>query len=77
MPELPEVETIRSQLAPRLVGQRISGVEIADPLLVAPGDADAFAAALVGRRDRHDRTPRQVPAASSSTPVRYWPCTCG
>ena len=50
MPELPEVETIRSQLAPRLVGHRISGVEIADPLLVAPAHAAAFAAALVGRR---------------------------
>jgi len=50
MPELPEVETIRSQLAPRLVGHRITDVEIADPLLVAPADAAAFAAALVGRR---------------------------
>jgi formamidopyrimidine-DNA glycosylase len=50
MPELPEVETIRAQLAPRLVGRRITGVEIADPLLVEPADADAFAAAVVGRR---------------------------
>jgi len=50
MPELPEVETIRAQLAARLVGRRITGVEVTDPLLVEPTGAEAFAVDLVGRR---------------------------
>lgn len=50
MPELPEVETIRAQLAPRLVGRTITAVEISDPLLVDPLDPDEFVAAVQGRR---------------------------
>jgi formamidopyrimidine-DNA glycosylase len=50
MPELPEVETIRTQLAERLVGRRITAVEVSDPLLVAPAGPDAFASSLVGQR---------------------------
>ena len=56
MPELPEVETIRSQLEPLLVGRRLRGVDIDDPLLVSPADPDEFAAALTGCRiDRVER----------------------
>jgi len=50
MPELPEVETIRAQLAPRLVGRRVTGIEIRDPLLVEPADPARVVSALQGRR---------------------------
>ena len=46
MPELPEVETIRRQLEPRLVRRRITGVEVYDPLLTAPTAPEEFADAL-------------------------------
>ena len=50
MPELPEVETIRAQLAPRLEGRRVERVEIADPRLTRPEPPEAVAAALEGER---------------------------
>lgn len=50
MPELPEVETIRRQLAERVLGRRITGIEIRDPLLVDPDDPDGVASRLAGRR---------------------------
>lgn len=49
MPELPEVETIRAQLAPRLIGQAITGLEIVDPLIVAPDAPEAVVLAVRGR----------------------------
>lgn len=33
MPELPEVETVARQLAPRLTGRRVEGLRVYDPLL--------------------------------------------
>jgi len=50
MPELPEVETIRSGLAPALAGRRFERVEIVDPRLTRPEDPDAVAAELQGER---------------------------
>ncbi len=50
MPELPEVETIRSRLAPRLAGRRIERVAIVDPRLTRPEPPEAVAAALEGER---------------------------
>ncbi|HSK16736.1 MAG TPA: bifunctional DNA-formamidopyrimidine glycosylase/DNA-(apurinic or apyrimidinic site) lyase [Gaiellaceae bacterium] len=50
MPELPEVETIRSRLAPGLAGRRLERVEIRDPRLTRPEPPDAVAAALEGER---------------------------
>ena len=50
MPELPEVETIRSRLAPRLAGRRIERVEILDFRLTQPEPPEAVAAELVGER---------------------------
>ncbi len=50
MPELPEVETIRARLAPRLEGRRLDHVEIADPRLTRPEPPEAVAAALEGER---------------------------
>jgi formamidopyrimidine-DNA glycosylase len=38
MPELPEVETIRRQLEPRLLGRRIEGLEVLDPRWTRPVD---------------------------------------
>jgi formamidopyrimidine-DNA glycosylase len=50
MPELPEVETIRAQLAERIPGRAFTRVEIHDPKVVSPEDPGWFARALVGRR---------------------------
>jgi formamidopyrimidine-DNA glycosylase len=50
MPELPEVETIRLKLEPRLVGRRFERVEIDDPRLVRPFEPRAVAAELEGER---------------------------
>jgi formamidopyrimidine-DNA glycosylase len=50
MPELPEVETIRLALEPRIVGRRFDEVEIMDPRLVRPFEPQAVAAELEGER---------------------------
>lgn len=50
MPELPEVETIRAQLEPRLRGRALARVEILDPRLTRPSDRLAVAALLEGAR---------------------------
>ena len=50
MPELPEVETVRRQLEPVLVGRRFERVEINDPRLVRPFEPVAVAAELEGER---------------------------
>ena len=48
MPELPEVETVRRQLEPVLVGRRFERVVIDDPRLVRPFEPVAVAAELEG-----------------------------
>jgi formamidopyrimidine-DNA glycosylase len=48
MPELPEVETIRSQLASRLEGRTLIRVEIFDPRLTRPYDLFEVAEELEG-----------------------------
>jgi formamidopyrimidine-DNA glycosylase len=50
MPELPEVETVRVQLAPALTGRRFEHVEIFDSRLTRPFDPAEFASALAGER---------------------------
>ncbi len=50
MPELPEVETVRARLEPRLVGRRLQSVEISDPRVTRPFDPAEVAAELVGER---------------------------
>jgi formamidopyrimidine-DNA glycosylase len=50
MPELPEVETIRRQLAPLVEGRRIHAMEILDPRWCRPLAPEELTAALVGRR---------------------------
>jgi formamidopyrimidine-DNA glycosylase len=49
MPELPEVETIRRQLAPHLEGRTLVGVEILDPRWTRPAPHPDVAAELRGR----------------------------
>jgi formamidopyrimidine-DNA glycosylase len=50
VPELPEVETIRARLAPRLEGRTLDRVEIVDPRLTRPEPPEAIAASLEGER---------------------------
>jgi formamidopyrimidine-DNA glycosylase len=50
LPELPEVETIRAQLAPRLEGRTLTRVEILDPRLTRPYDLFGVAEELEGDR---------------------------
>ena len=50
MPELPEVETIRAGLEPKLIGRRLLRVQIDDPRLTRPYDPVEVAAELQGER---------------------------
>jgi formamidopyrimidine-DNA glycosylase len=50
VPELPEVETIRRQLAPEVEGRRIESVEILDERLTRPVAPSLVARRLTGRR---------------------------
>lgn len=50
MPELPEVETIRRQLAPLVEGRRLRRVEILDSRWSGPLAPEELAGALAGRR---------------------------
>ena len=50
MPELPEVEIIRSSLAPALTGRRLERVEILDPRLTRPVPPELVAEALERER---------------------------
>lgn len=52
MPELPEVETIRRRLAPRVEGRVLERVEISDPRWTRPVAPEQVATALTGRRLR-------------------------
>ena len=49
MPELPEVETIRRQLAPAVEGRRLVSLEVLDPRWCAPLAPEALADAVLGR----------------------------
>jgi formamidopyrimidine-DNA glycosylase len=50
MPELPEVETIRRGLAPRIEGRRLEQIEILDPRWSEPAPPEEVAQAVEGRR---------------------------
>lgn len=52
MPELPEVETVRSVLAPQLCGQSIVSVTVHQPEAVGYPAVEAFAASAAGRTIR-------------------------
>ena len=50
MPELPEVETIKNELAPRVVGQSFAKVAILDAKLVCGGSAVEVRRGLIGQK---------------------------
>lgn len=50
MPELPEVETVASDLRSQLVGRTITGCDIRFPAIVRHPDPARFAATIAGRR---------------------------
>jgi formamidopyrimidine-DNA glycosylase len=50
MPELPEIETIRRQLAPHLEGRRLEALEVLDPRWSRPAEPGALEDAVRGRR---------------------------
>lgn len=50
MPELPEVETIRRELAPWVVGQSLLRIIILDARIVASNPAEEICPALIGQR---------------------------
>src|SRR5262249_10837405 len=50
VPELPEVETVRRRLEPKLAGRRLVRVEISDARLTRPFDPVEVAAGLEGER---------------------------
>ncbi len=50
MPELPEVETVRRQLAPRLEGRMLVVYRVSDPRWTAPREPNEVVGPLVGRR---------------------------
>ena len=50
MPELPEVETIRNELVPYIVGRIVTDIEINDPRLIVRPAPDVFKQKVVGRK---------------------------
>jgi formamidopyrimidine-DNA glycosylase len=52
VPELPEVESVRAELAPHLDGRRFERVEICDPRLTRPLEPHGVAQRLEGERVR-------------------------
>ena len=50
MPELPEVETVRTALEPGLIGKTILSAEIKNAKVIARPTADEFRARIVGQR---------------------------
>jgi formamidopyrimidine-DNA glycosylase len=50
MPELPEVETIKNELAPHVIGHSITGVNILDEKLVRQPRVTEFCARLIGQK---------------------------
>jgi formamidopyrimidine-DNA glycosylase len=49
VPELPEIETIRRQLAPVLEGRRLERMEVLDPRWCEPAPPSALEDAVRGR----------------------------
>ncbi len=50
MPELPEVETIKNELAPHVIGRRVTGVRLAWERVVKRPEAGEFVSRLTGQR---------------------------
>jgi formamidopyrimidine-DNA glycosylase len=52
MPELPEVETIKNELAPHIIGHTVAGVTLFDDKIVRQPSAEEFCSRLMGQRIR-------------------------
>ncbi len=50
MPELPEVETIKNELAPHIIGHRVTGVTLFDEKIVRQPSVTEFCSRLIGQR---------------------------
>jgi formamidopyrimidine-DNA glycosylase len=50
MPELPEVETIKDELSPHIVGRQFTGVTVCDAKIVKQPSVEEFRRKLVGQR---------------------------
>ncbi len=50
MPELPEVETIKRELEPHIIGKKITAVTVYDARIVYPLSASAFQGGITGQR---------------------------
>lgn len=71
MPELPEVESVRRSLVPRIAGRRIEEVDVFTPGVVSTPSPEGFRAALVGRRiDALERYGKYL--AFRLDPAGYW-----
>ena len=75
MPELPEVETIRRQLAPLVEGMRLERLEILDPRWSRPLAPAELTAALQGRRIER-LTDAASTCCGASRATFTWPSTC-
>ena len=50
MPELPEVETIKNELSPHIIGQRFAGIIVNDAKAVVKPDIKEFRRQLIGQK---------------------------
>ncbi|GAI99998.1 unnamed protein product, partial [marine sediment metagenome] len=50
MPELPEVETIKNELAPHVIGRSVSGVSFSWEGIVRQPSREEFCARLIGQK---------------------------
>ena len=50
MPELPEVETVKSELLPHVIGCRVSGLTLFWEGIVRQPSAEEFCSRLIGQR---------------------------
>lgn len=50
MPELPEVETIKRELEPRIIGKKITAVTVCDARIVYPLSASEFRSRITGQK---------------------------
>ena len=75
MPELPEVETIRRQIAPHIEGRRIEQLDVLDARWCEPAEPSALEDAVRGRRI--ERVARRASTWFWSWRTRStWRCTC-
>ena len=76
VPELPEVETIRRQLAPLVEGRVVARLEIADPRWCLPLAPEAIVDAVQGRAVRAARRGAASTSCGSSRTRPSCSCTC-